>query len=508
MGLIRSMTDRLREGLRTFLQVTPAARNVIQIDEGLDFLANCTKNRIWYNGRSRQLSQLYASLDGVPKTMFWAAPMTRGLEIRKLHTGLPKVIIDILTGIIVNDLNGVVISSEGNKTYAEAWEKIAKENDWDDKLEEFIRDICTVGDGAFKISYDKDISKNVIIEWYPAERVQFVRRRGRICEVKFYTDYFKNRRKYQFMERYGYGYITYELIDDNGNSMPLSLLDETAWAQGQNLRFDDKLLFAVPAVFGKHTQYKGRGVSLIDSKDDAGDALDEVFSQWMDALRAGRTKQMFPDRLVPRDPNTGEFVSPNPFDNRFIVIGDDMKEGGSAGVQTETPNIPSESYLAAYVTALDLYLQGLISPSTIGIDVKKLDNAEAQREKEKTTLYTRQKLVGLVQKVIPKLVLAALNGQELFAKRGTPISEGLKIKAKFGEYANPSFESQVETVSKARTGGVMSIKTSIDELYGDSKDDTWKDEEERRIKEENGIATLNETSAFDDLDLDEIMRGA
>lgn len=107
--------------------------------------------------------------------------------------------------------------------------------------------------------------------------------------------------------------------------------------------------------------------------------------------------------------------------------------------------------------------------------------------------------------MIPKLVLAALNAQELLTKGGAPVSEALEIKVKFGEYANPSFESQVETVSKARTGGVMSIKTSIDELYGDSKDDDWKNEEERRIKEENGIAAVEETSEADDIDLNDIM---
>ena len=506
MGLIRTMMNKTREGLRTFLQITPAAETVIQIDEGMDFLTNCAKNRIWYNGRSRQLSQLYKSLDGVQKSMFWAASMTQGLEIRKLHTGLPKVIIDMLTYIVANDFNGVQIQSEGNKTYEGTWNTLAKSNDFETKIEEFLRDICTVGDGAFKLSYDSEISKDVIIEWYPAERVKFVRRRGRIVEVKFYTDYYKSGRKYQFIERYGFGYITYELIDDNDKPVPLSLFDETAWAEGQNISFDKSVTFAVPAIMGSHPQYKGRGVSLIDSKDDAGDALDEVFSQWMDALRAGRTKQMFPERLVPRDPNTGELAAPNPFDNRFIVVGDDnMQEGKSNGIQTETPNSPSESYLAAYITALDLYLQGLVSPSTIGIDVKKLDNAEAQREKEKTTLYTRQKLVGLVESVIPKLVLAALNAQELLTKGGAPVSEALEIKVKFGEYANPSFESQVETVSKARTGGVMSIKTSIDELYGDSKDDDWKNEEERRIKEENGIAAVEESSEADDIDLNDIM---
>ena len=62
----------------------------------------------------------------------------------------------------------------------------------------------------------------------------------------------------------------------------------------------------------------------------------------------------------------------------------------------------------------------------------------------------------------------------------------------FGEYANPSFESQVETVSKAKTGGIMSIEASVDELYGDSKDDDWKKEEVARLKAEQGIVEMEE----------------
>ena len=38
-------------------------------------------------------------------------------------------------------------------------------------------------------------------------------------------------------------------------------------------------------------------------------------------------------------------------------------------------------------------------------------------------------------------------------------------------------EATVETISKARQGGVMSIEVSVDELYGDDKDDDWKREE-------------------------------
>jgi hypothetical protein len=77
----------------------------------------------------------------------------------------------------------------------------------------------------------------------------------------------------------------------------------------------------------------------------------------------------------------------------------------------------------------------------------------------------------------------------------------LEVSVNFGEYANPSFESQVETVSKARQGGLMSVETSVDELYGDSKSEDWKAEEVQRIKEEQGIAGEEEKSELNDVDL-------
>lgn len=114
---------------------------------------------------------------------------------------------------------------------------------------------------------------------------------------------------------------------------------------------------------------------------DSFDAFDEAWSQWMDALRAGRAKTYIPECLVPHDPETGRLIRPNMFDNRYFAADGDMRDGQKNVINTDQPAIPHESYLASYVTALDLCLQGLISPSTLGIDVKKLDNAEAQQGK-------------------------------------------------------------------------------------------------------------------------------
>ena len=173
-----------------------------------------------------------------------------------------------------------------------------------------------------------------------------------------------------------------------------------------------------------------------------------------------------------------------------------MQENATSKIETQNGTIDCNSYMQTYITALDLCLQGLISPSTLGIDTKKLDNAEAQREKEKTTLYTRQTIIYSLQECIQKLidkVFKTMNTMQQTALEDT------EAEVTFGEYANPSFESQIETVGKAKTQGVMSIESIVEELYGDSKTDEWKAEEVKRIKNEQGITELEEPSIVGEL---------
>lgn len=294
-------------------------------------------------------------------------------------------------------------------------------------------------------------------------------------------------KQYVLNERYGHGYILNELYL-NEKLVDMSILEEA-----KNLRdytFDKSTILAVPIRVYESAKYEGRGGSIFDGKLDSFDAFDEVWSQWMDALRAGRAKTYIPDCLVPKDPETGMTLRPNPFDCRYFAGDNNMDEKAENKVQTDQPTIPHDSYLASYVTALDLCLQGIISPSTLGIDTKKLDNAEAQREKEKTTLYTRNAIVEALQETLPELVSATINAYNILLHK--PIEE-VKVDIPFGEYANPSFESQVETMAKARPGvALMSVEAQVEELYGDSRDDEWKQEEIARLKAEQGIAEIEE----------------
>lgn len=479
------MKENIKRELRSWLDIAPSSPYSIRIKEVMDFEANAIRNRIWYRGDSNELVQFYDQCpEYADKYKFWASKCTPGMEMRKIHTGLPGLIVRMLTAITLADMNDFEFPD--SEKQRKLWEEIAEDNKFSKKMEKALKEILYIGDGAFKVTIDTAVSEYPILEWYSGEQVEFVRHRDRIREVIFKTPYRENGQKYVLNERYGYGYIKNELYSGN-KQVDLSLVEDT-----KNLSdwsFDDTVILAVPMMVYESTKYEGRGGSIFDGKLDSFDAFDEAWSQWMDALRAGRARTYIPESYIPRDPKTGMLIKPSPFDNRFIAGDDNMSENGKNEIHTEQPDIPHESYLSSYVTALDLCLQGIISPSTLGIDVKKLDNAEAQREKEKATLYTRNAIVEALQETLPELVSASINAYNILREQSV---EEVKVDIPFGEYANPSFESQVETVSKGKQGGIMSIEASVEELYGDSKDEEWKKEEIARLKAEQGIQDLEE----------------
>ena len=484
MGWIQKLNETIKHGIRSWLNIVPASPYAIQIDETMDFELNAIRNRIWYSADGNKIEQMYRQMpEYADKQKFWSSRCTPGMEMRKIHTGLPSLIVRVLNSIIVSGMEKFEFSSPKQE---QLWEEIEKDNKFRKKFEKSLKETLFIGDGAYKISVDTDLSQYPILEWYPGEHIEIVLNRGRLKEIVFKKVYMDGKRQYVLNEHYGYGYIDPHLYRGE-TEVPLNTLDETA--DMRTVTFDKSVILAVPLKVYESSQFEGRGGSIFDGKLDAFDAFDETWSQWMDALRAGRTRTYIPESYIPRDPNGGGLMKPNAFDNRFIVGDNNMDENGKNQILSIQPSIAHDSYLASYCTSLDLCLQGIISPSTLGIDVKKLDNADAQREKEKTTLYTRDAIIEALQETLPELISAAINAYHLLHNETL---EEVEVNIKFKEYANPSFESQVETVSKAKQGGIMSIERCVEELYGDSLDEHCKEEEIARLKAEQGIQDMEE----------------
>lgn len=147
------------------------------------------------------------------------------------------------------------------------------------------------------------------------------------------------------LERYGFGYIEYDLTK-NGKSVDLSLVEELA--NLQPILWNEHFMMAVPLKFFNSAKYKGRGKSIYDGKIDNFDALDEAWSQWMDALRKNRTKEYIPENMLPRNPNTGEVLKPNSFDNAYIQTDTPMGENDKHQISLVQGNNPPRK-LFSYV---------------------------------------------------------------------------------------------------------------------------------------------------------------
>lgn len=479
--------NRLQSFIARLFRIEPARDRRVTIIEPHTFRENVIKNKLWYHGDGAELEQYFkktAKWD-VEKARFWAAH-AQG-SVRKIHSGIVGTVVDRYRDMILADMDSIDFG-ENQESINKLWDEFYRESKLNEVLGEAIAGTLAAGDGAFKITADA-CSPFPIVEFYDAEDVDYVYLHSKLREVKFYTTYKNGTKDLRLEETYGIGYIKYKLYDDYGKEISLKMLPETAHLY--DIGIEGNLMLAVPIKILNSARYPNRGKALFEGKTDVLDGLDEVISQWVDAIRMGRIKRYIPDNLIPRDPDTGELMPANPFDNDFIALSDAMGEKSNQQVEISQPQISYEAYVNSYTNFLDMVLQGIISPSTLGIDLKKTDNAESQREKEKVTLHVRNKIMDTLNEVFPELFCKIMQTYDLMYGK-TPGEYEPTVK--FGEYASPDFGTTVDTVGKAKQYGIMSLETSVDQLYGDTWTEEEKEAEIEKLKAEQGIQELDEPS--------------
>ncbi|MBQ7755983.1 MAG: phage portal protein [Oscillospiraceae bacterium] len=476
--------------IQNWLNITPASEQSISLMESMTFNTEVLRAQLWYRGDADELYQFFRQLNRHgKKTAFWES-VPLGEDIRKIHSGVPAIIADTLAYIVSSDLDDIDVKSS-------EWEEISKEIDFPELIKQAVVDTLVDGDGAFKISIDEDISKYPIVEFVGADKVEYEYSRGIITAVIFKTVYTIKSKRYILEERYGKGFVESKLFDDNGNERPLETVPELEGIP-EKVTFNGDYIMAVPLMFYKNKKYSNRGKSIFDGgKSDCFDALDEVVSQWWDALRDGRVKQYIPESMIPRNPKDGSLGNANRFGNKYISTSVPLQEGVAQKIEVVQPDIKYEAYVSSYTNALLMCLQGLVSPATLGIDVGKMSSADAQREKKDVTGNTRNTITSALEKALPKLIEAILMTYDNM--NGNAPSDYGEINVSFGEYGAPDFDSRVETVGKGATFGIMSVETQVDELWGSSKDEEWKAEEVKRIKSEKGLLEGDEPSVGDEL---------
>lgn len=496
--------DKLRDALKDWLEIRPATGQKIAINEPMSFHTEVIRNKIWYRGNADEIEQLYKQLDtGYGGTArFWASvPDTE--QIRKIHSGLPAMIVDTLAYVVCSDMSDVEWKDSAAQS---VWKELSKAINFDSLVAEAITQTLVSADGAFKISIDSDLSPYPLVEFFPADRVSYLTRHGQVYGVDFWTEYSKGKKLFRLRERYALVNhectVTYALFKDD-NEVPLDSIEELAGMKP--VRVPGDYLMAVPLKFYSSPRFPGRGKSIYDSKTDVFDAHDEVVSQWIDAVRAGRVTKYIPEDMIPRNPETGALQTTDPvnsFGTHFIKTTPLPNETGKQGqIDVVQPEIRYEAYASTYASTLDMCLQGIISPATLGIDLGKMSSADAQREKKDVTGHTRNIITAVLEKVIPRLASAILMTYDNMCG---DMPGKYEPSVTFGEYGAPDFDTRVETIGRAASAGILSVESQVDELWGSSKDDGWKAEEVSRIKQMRGIVEADEPAPGDEL-IDEVV---
>ena len=486
---------------------------------------------VWYDGDGDELLNFYTRENYIgfnyepfymrnKKNYFWAISSTEA-QIKRTHSGQPRNIVDTLVNIMPFPL---ISAGEDTKKL----QAVVRESG----LEQVYKDeqlplTLVEGWGCWKINWDKDVSDYPSVEYVSAENVDFIYKNGKIIGIVFKNYYTSDKKRYLLLETRSIEWkpnsaaaaegsegervlvITNELYElptntaagDDDTLLKKVDLKSVSELESVEERIEigpfDKL-FAVPCVLlGNTSRQWGYGRSIFTGKIDLFDDLDQALSQSSNAVRLSTPIEYIDEEYLERDKN-GLPKKPKAYDRKYVMMkGQKNGDGVSTGqpVQITQPSVEFSRYSDHAVQILLQILNGILSPATLGIDIAKKDNAAAQREKEKVTIFTRNALINGEERILRSLMEQMLMAKE-FMDTGAVSVHSYDISVKFNEFADDSFENKLEALGKAYDMEEISTDMYLNKLYGD----TLSEEERAAEKEFLESARQARTEAYSNAD--------
>ena len=469
--------------------------------------SNVRANRIWYMGDGDELLNWYTNQQTYGwaenpiynrnrRDYFWGRSVNE--NVKRIHSGVPRAIVDTISNVV-----GMPTITANRQDELDA---ILKANDFDFLLTQVSRPMALVeGDGAWKVNLNPDLSPYPIVERFGAEDWYPIYKSNVLIGMAF-SSYYKDAdgKDYVLVETRlrakGGTRIEFRLFRlGKGNvitPIPMDTLPETASYKDYVLKGVDSLL-AVPLKYYFDPLRRNRGKSLFDGRLDLFDFLDEILTQAGQTNRVSTPVEYYPVDLLQRS-DRGVPELPKVYNRQYVKL-DTTPDGNgdvSMAIQTTQPNLEFGKYAELYGSVLSDVLIGALSPSSLGLNVSRDDNALAQREKEKQTIFTRNTIIKNETKA-----LEALCGELLLAwsylKTGRFVPEDWQVGVKYDEFANPSFETELQTLGPAWSQGQLSTDRFVKLLWGGKlSDDELEKEREwldaNREKDEFDMGYLDE----------------
>lgn len=460
---------------------------------------------LWYQGDADELLNFYTHQNTIEynyepwysrnkRNYFWAISSSES-DIKRTHSGMFRDVIDTLVNIMPFPMTRAgVLDLENTK----------KKNVVDSNLQKIIKesgikDIYTQkqlpmtlveGWGCYKINWDLNISDYPILVYYRAENVDFVYQNDKITGIIF-KDYYNNGKKRYMLsetrriksERDTAGRIKRNLVIEKElfevNLQDPDYIKAVDFSAVPELQDVEKYIeigpyngfLAMPCIIFENTsKCGGYGRSIMTGKISLFDDLDQCLSQAANAVRKSTPIEYFNTDFLERD-NNGMPKQPKAYDRKYTLYRGQRSADGSstsdAPVTVTQPNVDFHKYSEQAVQIQLQIINGIMSPATLGIDISKKDNAEAQREKEKVTIFTRNAIIDKEMEILRSILNEMLCAYE-FMHKGEITVQDYDISIKYNEFADDSFENKLKVLGQAFAQEDISEDMFMQKLYGDT----------------------------------------
>lgn len=430
-------------------------------------------------------------------------------DVVKIHYPLPAAISRSMAHILFGEPIKFRVDTgnkEKNKKLNDRLESIYKENNLNELLQKGAMMESYSGSLGAPIVIDSDFTDHPIIQWYPAEQIDLNTKYGRIYEVIFNDEKEYDNRRYTFRTICGFGYITYELLDEKGNQVPLATIPDLADIKDVAILGPDKKpLKILLGVFKPNKTGSTQSIdSLYGASDYEGiygisDALDEIISAWSDTYRNSRIITFMSEDAMARDPKTGVLKIPNKFGINTLTLYDGDATNTEVKVIRDIPAVTVQHFKEGFEQYIKAALQKVeLSPITMGIldSISRLSSSESLAEREKVTLKTRQVKIKLWQEYLAKLsrlllIFDDIKDMSPIEKDGVLVYEidetyDYDYLIEFPQYVFPSKQEQLRNAAFALNNRLVDHETILRSLYEDEYDEEYILAMKDKIIEESG----------------------
>lgn len=461
------------------------------------------EHRSWLSGNDGNLLNFYSRVTAInlyyepfywknKRAYFWSQSATE-TDYKRVTSGLYPAIITTIVNII------------GDPVFTDSENRLTGLLD-EDNFQEVFHDgllpfSMTEGAGVLKISWDLERSKHPTSDYVCAEDVDLIKS-GRHVVGMVFKNWYKDRdgRKYLVTEIrrniikealpcLHISYRAFRVTD--GDETQLLPIDGDFRAVPELADVPDDIeisncpyLLAVPIWYLKDPEGILDGKPLLADKLTLFDSLDQSLSQSDNACRASTIERVYDVEFLDHDPETLLPIRPDKFNLKYTYSDSGPTADPNGGIrntmpiQVIQPNVNFDQYSSEQMNIVTHILQGIVSPATMGIDVSRKDNANAQREKEKITVFTRNGLTHKLEKALKLFGKQYLICDDYLNGKGLDFNKYDDVAVKFSEFADTSFESRSAILSQMMGANVISPEQFVKRLYLDT---LTKDEKKNEI---------------------------